>query len=116
MYNKLGMQNITDLVQLGYKPGRLIDIWEMNYGRQANGCCVWCQTQICPMRIMRKCGGIAGSYPSQAECFVTVNAAIYPGSNNMRFLTHRQRAGICGLVCQNCWVTRANCQALCYPN
>jgi hypothetical protein len=104
MLNKLGAQNINDLVQLGYKPGRLIDIWEMKYGRQATGCCMWCKGMIHPMRIMRKCGGIAGCYPVDTECFVVVNGTIYPGVQGMRELPHRQRAMMAGLVCQGCWV------------
>ena len=114
MYNKLGMQNITDLVQLGYKPGRLINIWEMTYGRQANGCCMWCQSVIHPMRIMRKCGGIAGCYPVAAECFVVVNGIQYPGIEGMRMLSHRQRASLAGIVCQSCWVANG-CQTILNP-
>ena len=105
MYNKLGVQNINDLVQLGYKPGRLIDIWEINNGRQATGFCMWCQTGIHPMRIMRKCGRIPGCYPVAAECFVVINGAAYPGVEGIRLLSHRERASLAGLICQTCWLT-----------
>ncbi len=101
----MGQINITHLTQLGYKPGRLIDIWEMNFGRQATGYCAWCQTAIHPMRIMRKCGKIAGCYPSSAECFVVINASEYPGVEQMKLLSHRQRAALAGLVCQSCWLS-----------
>lgn len=107
MINQYGKINITHLAQLGYKPGRLIDIWEMKFGRSAIGCCDWCQTGIHPMRIMRKCSKIAGCYPSSAECFVVVNAGLYPGLNEFRLLNHRQRASIAGLMCQNCWLSVA---------
>jgi hypothetical protein len=107
MINHAGQINITQLTQLGYKPGRLIDIWEMAFGRQATGCCCWCQTSIHPMRIMRKFGGIRGCYPSQAECFIIVNARLYPGFSEFQKLTHHQRASIAGLVCQNCWLSVA---------
>lgn len=106
--------NINQLCELGFKPGRLIDIWEMNFGRQAIGCCISCSAAICPMRIMRKCGAIPGCYPSAAECCVIVNSVLYPGYDKIGFMTHRQRAAICGLICQNCWITQANCQTLCY--
>lgn len=108
MINHAGQINITQLTQLGYKPGRLIDIWEITFGRQTNGCCYWCQATIHPMRIMRKFSGIHGCYPSNAECFVIVNADLYPGFSEFKMLTHRQRASIAGLVCQNCWITIAN--------
>lgn len=117
MINHTGQINITHLTQLGYKPGRLIDIWEMAFGRQTNGCCCWCQATIHPMRIMRKFSGIRGCYPSSAECFVIVNADLYPGFNEFRMLTHRQRASIAGLVCQNCWITVAGGNTLTHqPN
>ncbi len=113
----MGQVNITHLTQLGFKPGRLIDIWEKNFGRQVIGCCTWCQTAIHPMRIMRKCRGIRGCYPSTAECFVIVNANLYPGFEEFRMLTHRQRASIAGLVCQNCWITVAGGNTLIHqPN
>ncbi len=105
MINHAGQINITHLTQLGYKPGRLIDIWEMHFGRQAIGCCMWCANAIHPMRIMRKCSRIAGCYPTDSECFVIVNASIYPGPDNMKLLTHRQRASLAGLICQSCWMT-----------
>lgn len=116
MINHAGQINITHLVQLGYKPGRLIDIWEMNFGRQATGCCMWCQSTIHPMRIMRKCGGIAGCYPSEAECFVVVDASVYPGVNHFRMLSHRQRASLAGLVCQSCWAGLGGAQTLIMPS
>ena len=104
MINHAGQINITHLVQLGYKPGRLIDIWEMTFGRQATGCCARCQSVIHPMRIMRKCGRIHGCYPSTAECFVVVNASAHLGIEQFRMLTHRQRASLAILVCQSCWL------------
>jgi len=104
----MGQINITHLVQLGYKPGRLIDIWELYYGRQAQGCCMWCNSAVVPMRIMRKCANMRGCYPSSDECFVVVDSRVYPGVYKLRELPHRERAKFTGLVCQNCWVTTAS--------
>jgi len=104
----MGQINITHLVQLGYKPGRLIDIWELYFGRQAQGCCMWCNAGIVPMRIMRKSGNIRGCYPSSAECFVVVDSRVYAGAQIIRDLPHRERAKLAGLVCQNCWITTAS--------
>jgi hypothetical protein len=115
MINHMGQINITHLAQLGYKPGRLIDIWEMKFGRSATGCCAWCQSGIHPMRIMRKCGRILGCYPSSAECFVVVNAIAYPGIDQMKMLTHRQRAELACLVCQSCWMSMAGGNTLIAP-
>ena len=115
MINHAGQINITHLVQLGYKPGRLIDIWEMTFGRQATGCCSWCQSVIHPMRIMRKCARIPGCYPSTAECFVVINASTYPGIEQFCMLTHRQRASLAILVCQSCWISFASQNSLVYP-
>ncbi len=115
MINNTGKINITHLAQLGYKPGRLIDIWEMKFGRQAIGCCSWCQAIINPMRIMRSCGKISGCYPSSSECFVVINGAVYPGINQVHMLTHRQRATLADLICQSCWLLSAGGNTLFYP-
>jgi len=115
MINHVGKINITHLVLLGYKPGRLIDIWEMHFGRQAIGNCMWCQSCIHPMRIMRKFGGIAGCYLHLAECFVVVDATKYPGIDEFCTLSHRQRANLAGLVCQSCWLNSCGAQTLIIP-
>ena len=115
MINHAGQINITHLVQLGYKPGRLIDIWQLHFGRQAIGCCMWCQTAIHPMRIMRKCAKIAGCYPTDAECFIVIDAVAYPGVEQIQLLSHRQRASLAGLVCQSCWITIGGGQTLIIP-
>ena len=105
------LHNINELIELGYKPARMVDIWT----RASLGRCTCMPCNICEMpininRLMAKTGKIkfdsmrCGGMP---ECYILVDALQYPGYIEFKQWSHNQRASIAIPVCYNCWETNS---------